>query len=145
MSAYPDWRDDAACRGLPGDLFFGADDEGPAARVMREHRARAVCARCPVTGPAGPCAAWALATGDMWSVSGGMNPAERTALKRAAARVTQGRRQRAAVEADGEKVCTRCGPPAKPLSEFGREGPGYRGNCKTCRNSMVRQHRAVAS
>ena len=33
----------------------------------------------------------------------------------------------------------------RPLTAFGSNGPGYRGNCKTCRNTKVRANRAAVA
>jgi len=44
------WRDEAACLGEDTGLFFAPDGERETARIRRETRARALCARCPVTG-----------------------------------------------------------------------------------------------
>jgi WhiB family transcriptional regulator, redox-sensing transcriptional regulator len=42
-----DWQEQAVCGGL-GHLFFGPEDESADARQVREARARAICAGCPV-------------------------------------------------------------------------------------------------
>ena len=74
------WRDLAACRDADPDLFFPPDaEEGYVAREIREQAARAICTCCPVTGP---CLDLALATSDVWSISGAMNYAERVLFKR---------------------------------------------------------------
>lgn len=74
------WRDMAACRDADADLFFPPNEpEGDIAREIREQAARAICACCPVIGP---CLDLALATSDVWSISGAMNHAERLLFKR---------------------------------------------------------------
>ena len=74
------WRDLAACRDADPDLFFPPDEpEDDIAQEIREQAARAICVCCPVTGP---CLDLALATSDVWSISGAMNYAERVLLKR---------------------------------------------------------------
>jgi len=49
------WMDDAACVGQT-DLFFAPPGERPEARVVRENRARGICAGCEVLHE---CRAWA--------------------------------------------------------------------------------------
>ena len=49
------WTSDAACIGQT-DLFFAPAGERPETRVLREGRARAICAICPVLEP---CRDWA--------------------------------------------------------------------------------------
>jgi WhiB family transcriptional regulator, redox-sensing transcriptional regulator len=41
------WAADAACAGQT-ELFFAAAGERPEARIVREDKARAICAACPV-------------------------------------------------------------------------------------------------
>ena len=42
------WQDEAACRGREVVLFFGPDGERQPEREIRERKAKAVCAGCPV-------------------------------------------------------------------------------------------------
>ena len=42
------WQDEAACRGRDVVLFFGPDGERQPEREIRERKAKAVCAACPV-------------------------------------------------------------------------------------------------
>lgn len=42
------WQDDAACRGEDLVLFFGPDGEREPERSVRERKAKAICAQCPV-------------------------------------------------------------------------------------------------
>lgn len=49
------WTDDAACAGQT-DLFFAPPGERPEARVVRENRARSICAGCEVLHE---CRRWA--------------------------------------------------------------------------------------
>jgi WhiB family redox-sensing transcriptional regulator len=132
------WQDRAECVTFPADLFFGPDHESDAAREMRERSARAICATCPVTGP---CLNWAVATGDRWSVSGGMTPEQRTSHVKRENRGNWGAANRARAADLGEKHCTKCDQ-VKLLDQFAREGNGWRSNCKDCRNAQVRQDRA---
>lgn len=67
------WRLSAACRTADMALFFGADDEKPERRLGREARAKAVCARCPVTTE---CAAYAKAYDIRWGVWAGLADSE---------------------------------------------------------------------
>jgi WhiB family redox-sensing transcriptional regulator len=67
------WQDDAACGNEDPGLFFGHDGErgGDAARVAM---AKAVCARCPVTGQ---CLKYATETNQRYGVWAGLTAAER--------------------------------------------------------------------
>lgn len=135
------WRNQAACRSVDPDLFFTPEGERPAAREMRERSARRVCASCPVTGLYGPCAQWAIKTGDRYSISAGMTYEERLAARQGAGPMLAAERRRAAIEKAGEKPCTGpCGQ-TKPLSEFGLSKDGWRGDCKSCRNAYLRRQR----
>ena len=42
------WQDEAACRGEDVVLFFGPDGERQPERDIRERKAKAICASCPV-------------------------------------------------------------------------------------------------
>ncbi len=64
--------DEAACRGEDPELFFPVTETGPGARQVV--RAKAVCARCPVS-PA--CLAYALKNGLAHGVFGGLTGSER--------------------------------------------------------------------
>jgi WhiB family redox-sensing transcriptional regulator len=50
-----EWTADAACSGETS-LFFAPPGERPEARAVREERARAICAQCPVLAE---CRQWA--------------------------------------------------------------------------------------
>jgi len=67
-----DWRHRAACRGVDPELFFPIGTTGPALEQLS--RAKSVCHRCPVTGE---CLAWALDTGQLAGVWGGLSEDER--------------------------------------------------------------------
>src|SRR5688572_1498663 len=43
----PNWDHDAACKGV-GQWFWPAENEHDQDRLMREAKAKALCARCPV-------------------------------------------------------------------------------------------------
>lgn len=137
----------SACRDVSPELFFGSEHEGDHAREMRERSARMVCARCPVTQS---CLERAIVTRDRWSFSGGMSADERDAYRRQAgpvdvakseAQIAWGIANRARIAEAGEKPCTKCGE-TKPLDQFNREGQGWRGFCKPCRNAAERGRRA---
>ena len=72
------WQDDAACRGLPVELFVGPDREPPGERRAREVRAVGVCAGCPVRQQ---CLEHALAVPEMFGVWGGATESERGRLR----------------------------------------------------------------
>lgn len=78
-----DWRRRAACRDEDADLFFplgvGQGSRGQA----QVDEAKAVCARCPVVSA---CLADALESGQDYGVWGGLDEAERRALRRRARR-----------------------------------------------------------
>jgi WhiB family transcriptional regulator, redox-sensing transcriptional regulator len=72
-----EWRSLSACRGEDPDLFF------PAARTVTVFvqlaRAKAICARCPVTDE---CLRYALTTGQQYGVWGGTSEEERNSMRR---------------------------------------------------------------
>ena len=71
------WRDSAACRFLDTELFFPI---GKAGRAIEEiHRAKAVCASCPVRQP---CLTFALDTHQGYGIWGGYDEDERRLLLR---------------------------------------------------------------
>lgn len=63
----PDWNwsDSALCRGEDLVLFFGPDGERQPERDIRERKAKAICAQCPV---AGPCLDYALARPEKYGI-----------------------------------------------------------------------------
>jgi WhiB family redox-sensing transcriptional regulator len=68
-----DWRADASCAQTDPEAFF--PEKGGSTR-----EARAVCARCPVTGQ---CLEWALAHDERFGIWGGASVTERQAMRRA--------------------------------------------------------------
>jgi WhiB family redox-sensing transcriptional regulator len=74
-----DWRDQGACRGEDPDLFFGPEDERPAAKAAREARAIAICARCLVRLD---CLGFALGRPQKAGVWGGMSEDARARERR---------------------------------------------------------------
>ena len=83
------WQDDAACREEDLILFFGPDGERQPEREIRERKAKAVCAECPVRTE---CLADALDNRVEFGVWGGMTERERRALLRRRPNVTSWRR-----------------------------------------------------
>ena len=68
-----------ACKGEDPNLFFGPDAEFVSARQVREAKAKAVCAGCPVRDA---CLAYALDTGEAYGIWGGLSEDERRAILR---------------------------------------------------------------
>lgn len=75
----PDWRGDAACRGLDPELFFPEGSAGPALLEVRE--AKVVCARCPVRAQ---CLDFAMRAGVAFGIWGGATERERRTMRHAA-------------------------------------------------------------
>lgn len=73
------WQEHAACRGEDIDLFFSPEGEREPERSNREHKAVAICRRCPVIAE---CAAYALDNRVHYGVYGGMTADERAAERR---------------------------------------------------------------
>ncbi len=69
----------AACRGMDALLFFGPDGEPRAEREIREAKAKAVCAPCPVQAQ---CLDYALGNSIMHGIWGGLNQEERARERR---------------------------------------------------------------
>jgi WhiB family redox-sensing transcriptional regulator len=77
----PDWRwtDDAECHGEDLILFFGPDGERTRERVIRERKAKKVCARCPVEQA---CLDYAVSRPEKHGTWGGMSEEERASERR---------------------------------------------------------------
>ena len=73
------WQSKAACRGACARLFFGPDGETEPERQVREGKARAVCASCPVRAE---CLDYALEHNVRYGIWGGLNEHERRAERR---------------------------------------------------------------
>lgn len=73
-----DFRKFAACRGLDTDLFFPLGRPGSPGFERHAAPARAVCSGCPVRAG---CLAYALARGLDHGIFGGLDPAQRRALR----------------------------------------------------------------
>jgi WhiB family transcriptional regulator, redox-sensing transcriptional regulator len=71
------WRKQAACLGHDAEAFFPIGTTGQA--VEHIERAKAVCARCPVTQE---CLEWALDTNQDAGIWGGTTEDERRTLRR---------------------------------------------------------------
>lgn len=69
------WWEVAACRQADPELFFPVSERGPARQQVA--RAKAVCATCTVTQP---CLHYALATGQVHGIWGGLGEEERGRL-----------------------------------------------------------------
>ncbi|HZZ96038.1 MAG TPA: WhiB family transcriptional regulator [Jatrophihabitantaceae bacterium] len=72
-----EWQLDAACAGLDTALFYQADNERGSSVRLREKKAKAICARCPVITN---CLKDALANNEPFGVWGGMSADERYRL-----------------------------------------------------------------
>jgi len=68
------WRDAGACRGKDIVLFFGPDGERQPEREVRERKAKAVCAACPVRAE---CLTYAVSRPEKYGTWGGLNEEER--------------------------------------------------------------------
>lgn len=75
-STFWDWQLHGACRGAESAVFFHPDGERGRARAMREHRAKAICAECPVLAQ---CRDHALRSREVYGIWGGMGESERAA------------------------------------------------------------------
>ncbi len=73
------WQDAAACRNEDLILFFGPDGERQAEREVRERKAKAVCASCPVRAD---CLNYALSRPEKYGAWGGLSEEERAAERR---------------------------------------------------------------
>ena len=79
------WQSRGACRGEPISLFFHPDAERGQAARRRDESAKEICGRCQVQAQ---CREFALRTREPYGIWGGMNPHERAALLRGAARAS---------------------------------------------------------
>jgi WhiB family redox-sensing transcriptional regulator len=73
------WQDAAACRGKDILLFFGPDGERQPEREIRERKAKAVCASCPVRME---CLGYAVSRPEKYGTWGGLNEEERASERR---------------------------------------------------------------
>jgi len=70
-----DWRDEAACSGLPHSVFFPVGDDLDSAIT----NAKRICASCPVVDD---CLEFALETNEKAGIWGGTSEEDRKALRR---------------------------------------------------------------
>lgn len=82
------WQNDAACRGESLVLFFGPPGERQPDKDVRERKAKAICAQCPVRAE---CLGYALNRPEKYGTWAGLNEDERASERR--------RRQRAELRA----------------------------------------------
>ena len=76
----PSWQFRSACRGEDSTLFFAPSYfEQRSEKAAREHRAKTICARCPVRVD---CLEYAIRIREDHGVWGGLNESERRALVR---------------------------------------------------------------
>jgi WhiB family transcriptional regulator, redox-sensing transcriptional regulator len=73
------WLDRAACAGVDGHLFFAPDIERTQDREIREAKAAAICAQCPVRAQ---CLDYALSNSIKHGIWGGLNQSERARERR---------------------------------------------------------------
>jgi len=73
----PDWREEAACRGIDPELFF--PDDGIRSARAQVKMAKLICRGCPVSAT---CLSWALASGQEAGIWGGLTEGERRRLHR---------------------------------------------------------------
>jgi WhiB family redox-sensing transcriptional regulator len=69
-----EWQYQAACKGMPTDLFFYSDRERGPRRNRRERQAKAICASCPVIKE---CRDQALRLAEPYGIWGGLTEDER--------------------------------------------------------------------
>jgi WhiB family transcriptional regulator, redox-sensing transcriptional regulator len=73
------WQDAAACRGTDVVLFFGPDGERQPERDIRERKAKALCASCPVRNE---CLDYAISRPEKYGTWGGLSEDERASERR---------------------------------------------------------------
>ena len=73
------WQDAGAYRGKDIVLFFGPDGERQPEREVRERKAKAVCAACPVRAE---CLTYAVSRPEKYGTWGGLNEEERASERR---------------------------------------------------------------
>jgi WhiB family redox-sensing transcriptional regulator len=133
------WQSDAACRGEDLVLFFGPDGERAPEREVRERKAKAICAGCPV---ARECLEYALARPERYGVW------RLTEDERASERRRRFRRPvpPKPVVAVGKKRCSVC-QLVQPAAAFGSDKQakgGLNASCRECTNEAARRRRREA-
>ncbi|MFI7448144.1 WhiB family transcriptional regulator [Nonomuraea sp. NPDC049714] len=135
-----EWQNSASCRGEDLVLFFGPDGERQPERDVRERKAKAICAGCPVRSE---CLEFSLSHPERAGLWGGLNEDERVSARR--------RRQRAGFHASvipqeptvDEKRCHQC-EETLPAGWFGRDkrsSDGLNSMCRPCTNEAARRRR----
>lgn len=71
------WMDDAACIGVPTEVFFADGFGGDRKEIERD--AKKLCRSCPVRHE---CLSFALKNGEHHGIWGGKNPAERHRIRK---------------------------------------------------------------
>jgi WhiB family redox-sensing transcriptional regulator len=71
------WQEHGSCREADPTVFFHPQNERGAARIMRDRRAKSICARCPVRIE---CADYAVRAREPYGVWGGLTEDEREAI-----------------------------------------------------------------
>lgn len=69
-----EWQFEAACKGMPTDIFFYSDRERGPRRERRERAAKAICSSCPVINQ---CREQALRLAEPYGIWGGLTEEER--------------------------------------------------------------------
>jgi WhiB family redox-sensing transcriptional regulator len=72
-----DWQIRGACRDMDSKLFFHPDGARGPTRTIRETRAQAICATCPVIAA---CRHHALSVQESYGVWGGLTESDRAEL-----------------------------------------------------------------
>jgi len=74
-----EWQKDGACVGLDQDIFFHPWNDTPRNRMLREQKAKAICAGCSVRER---CLQWSIEVQEPYGVWGGVGEDERKAILR---------------------------------------------------------------
>lgn len=114
------WMEDANCIGVDPELFT-APGQTWAGHHGQEMQAKSYCAPCPVKDA---CLAWALATGDEFSILGGTTAKER-------------RKMGATVSSRSPLVCPQNHDTSHPDARY------LNGDCKKCRREKAAKRRAA--
>ena len=149
--AKPDWKwqDDARCRGEDLVLFFGPDNERQPQKDIRERKAKAICAQCPVRAA---CLDYALSRPEkygIWSLNEDERAAERRRRMRRAATAGVSAAPSSEAVKEEEKHCSSCRT-TWPVANFARDiskRDGLQTWCRRCTNAARarKAEQAVAS
>ena len=69
-----DWQQQGSCTNMPSETFFHPDAERGEARRLRDMKAKAICASCPVLLI---CREFAIVSEEPYGVWGGLSPEDR--------------------------------------------------------------------